>query len=75
MFEDLLITAQPIHKYYLFSTGTTLKNRYFDTRKAAEIAMYDYCRKYNIVVECTEYDKHMRKYSNHNGVRFYINRV
>lgn len=75
MFEDLLITAQSYHKYYLFSTGTKLKDQYFNTRKEAEIAMYNYCRKYGIVIECTEYDKHERKYSNHNGIRFYINRV
>ena len=61
MFEDLLITAQPIHKYYLFSTGTNLKSKYFDNRVEAEIAMYNYCRQHNIVVECTEYDKHERR--------------
>lgn len=75
MFEDLLIAAQPSHKYYLFSTGTELKSKYFDTRKEAEIAMNNYCKKHNITIECTEYDKHERKYSNHNGIRFYINRV
>ena len=75
MFEDLLLNSQSYHKYYLFSTGTTLKSKYYNTRKEAEIAMYDYCRSHNIVIECTEYDKHERKYSNHNGIRFYINRV
>ena len=35
--------------------------KYFDTRKDAEITMYDYCRKHNIVIECTEYDKHERR--------------
>ena len=75
MFEDLLFDSQPYHKYYLFSTGTTLKGKYYNTRKEAEIAMQNYCISHNIIVECTEYDKHERKYSNHNGVRFYINRV
>ena len=75
MFEDLLINTQHSHKYYLFSTGTNLKARYYDTRKEAEIAMNMYCRKHNITVECTEYDKHERKYSDHHGIRFYINRV
>ena len=75
MFEDLLFNSQPYHKYYLFSTGTTLKGKYYNTRKEAEIAMHNYCIKHNITVECTEYDKHERKYSNHHGIRFYINRV
>ena len=75
MFEDLLITTQLSHKYYLFSTGTKLKAKYFDTRKEAEIAMNQYCMNHNITVECTECDKHERKYSDHHGVRFYINRV
>ena len=40
MFEDLLFDSQPYHKYYLFSTGTTLKGKYYNTRKEAEIAMH-----------------------------------
>ena len=75
MFEDLWINARPSYRYYLFSTGTGLKGKYYATRRDAEIAMYTYCRRHNITVECTEYDKHERKYSNHNGIRFYINRV
>lgn len=63
------------HRYLLFSTGTNLKEKVYDTRKEAEAAMYKYCAKHNIVIECTEYDKHERKYSNHAGVRFYINRI
>lgn len=64
-----------VHQYYLYSTGTGLKPNTFYTRKAAEIAMQEYCAKHGISVECTECDKHERKYSNHNGVRFYINRI
>ena len=64
-----------IHQYYLYSTGTQLKNQTFLTRKAAEIAMNNYCAEHGIKIECTECDKHERKYSNHNGVRFYINRI
>ena len=75
MLETFLNPSQSYHKYYLFSTGTTLKPSYYNTRRAAEIAMHEYCGKHNITVECTEYDKHERKYSNHHGVRFYINRV
>ena len=63
------------HQYYVFSTGTGLKDKTFDTRKEAEIYMYNYCNANGIHIECTEYDKHERKYSNHNGVRFYINRI
>jgi hypothetical protein len=63
------------HQYYVYSTGTDLKNRYFNTRKDAEVYMYNYCNKNGILLECTECDKHERKYSNHNGIRFYINRV
>ncbi len=75
MLEDFLFVSHPYHRYYLFSTGTTLKARYYNTRKEAEIVMNQYCKKHNITVECTEYDEHERKYSNHHGVRFYINRV
>ena len=64
-----------IHQYYLSSTGTGLKDSVYNTRKDAEIAMNQYCAKHGIKVECTECDKHERKYSNHNGVRFYINRI
>lgn len=63
------------HVYHLFSTGTTLKSRDYKTRRDAEIAMNTYCAKNGIEVECTECDKHERKYSNHNGICFYINRV
>lgn len=62
------------HTYYLFSTGTKMKSRRFDSRHDAEVAMEKYCSRNNIHVECTECDKHERKYSNHNGIRFYINR-
>ena len=64
-----------IHQYYLSSSGTTLKDKVYNTRKDAERAMNQYCAKNGIRVECTECDKHERKYSNHNGVRFYINRI
>lgn len=63
------------HRYYLYSTGTSLKPKYYDTRLDAEKAMNKYCVKNGIVIECTENDKHFKKYSNHKGVRFYINRV
>lgn len=63
------------HHYYLFSTGTKMKGKYFNTRSDAEEAMYKYCNDNGIHIECSEYDKHERKYTNHNGIRFYINRV
>lgn len=63
------------HRYYLFSTGTKLKAKYFNSRKEALNFMYRYCAKHNITVELTEDDKHEKKFSNHAGVRFYINRV
>lgn len=69
------IIVKTPHTYYLFSTGTQLKEGYFRSRKAAEIAMNTYCAKNGIEVECTERDRHERKYSNHKGVRFYINRI
>lgn len=73
---DLYFGAyQKAHCYYLFSTGTGLKAKYFDSRIEAETAMYNFCQRNGISIECTECDKHERKYSNHNGVRFYINRV
>lgn len=64
-----------IHRYYLFSTGTHMKSGYYATRQEALNAMYQYCQKHNIKLECTEDDKHEKKFSNHNGVRFYINRI
>ena len=72
-----LFNSNPIevHQYYLFSTGTAMRDGYYSTRKDAEAAMNKYCAANGIVVECTECDKHERKYSNHNGVRFYINRI
>ena len=77
---DLLLSGLTLsdnkHKYVLFSSGTTIKkSKTFNTRLDAEIFMNNYCLKNGIVVECTEYDKHERKYSNHHGVKFYINRI
>lgn len=69
------LLPQKVHYYYVFSTGTNLKDKYFRTRQDAENYMNDYCYRHNIRLECTECDKHERKYSNHNGIRFYINRV
>ena len=63
------------HSYYVFSTGTSFKARNFRTRKEAEASMNEYCVSNNISVECYEQDKHERAYTNHKGVRFYINRV
>lgn len=76
-YEAMLIAAPVLHShsYFLFCTGTKFRAKYFDTRTEAEEAMYAFCDKHGIRVECTEYDKHERKYSNHEGIRFYINRV
>lgn len=65
----------PSHRYFVHSTGTGLRDRTFSSRRDAEIFMQEYCKDAGIMVECTECDKHERKYSNHNGVRFYINRI
>lgn len=63
------------HKYYLFASGINFKAKTFTSRKEAEIAMNTFCALNGICLECTEYDKHERKYSNHCGIRFYINRI
>jgi len=64
------------HNYYVTATGINCKSKTFDTRKAAEAYMWLCCSKAKVFgLECTECDKHERKYSNHKGVRFYINRV
>lgn len=64
------------HKYFISVTGLDAKSKTFNTRKEAEIYMHYLCDKFNVSgIECVEYDKHERKYSNHCGVRFYINRV
>lgn len=71
--ENIIIPVK--HRYYLFATGTDCKPGYYYSREEANRAMYSYCAKKHIQVECVEDDKHSKKYSNHNGVRFYINRV
>lgn len=63
------------HQYYVFASGTNLKPKYFNSRREATAYVYAYCTKHNIDIECTEQDKHEYKYSDHNGIRFYINRV
>lgn len=75
MFDWVVRTELQTHRYYLFSTGTGLKARYYETRLDAEKAMHAYCHKHGIQIECSEFDKHERKYTDHNGHRFYINRV
>lgn len=74
-FETIIMPQPRKHLYYLFSTGTNCKNGYYTSREEATRTMFKYCADNNIKIECTEYDKHYRKYSNHNGIRFYINRV
>lgn len=73
-FQNSFSYEQP-HCYYLYSSGTGMSPKCYETRHEAEIAMYEFCSRNNISVECTECDKHERKYSNHNGIRFYINRI
>ena len=64
------------HTYYVFSTGTNFKPVTKSSRLLAEREMNKDWKKHNIIeLECTECDKHERKYSNHKGVRFYINRI
>lgn len=72
MFDNLFNAG---HSYYLFSTGTNFKGKTFSSRAEAESFMKAYCAKNNISIELTEDDKHEKKYSDHKGVRFYINRV
>lgn len=75
MFGSMFENLPQAHQYYMHSTGTGLKDQTFNTRLDAEICMHNYCNQHGIHIECTEYDKHERKYSDHNGVRFYINRI
>ena len=63
------------HEYYVYADGVDCKPAYFLTRKEAEIYMNNYASSHSIQLECTECDKHERKYSNHKGDRFYINRI
>ena len=63
------------HSYYLFCSGADFKAREFGSRRAAEIAMNEFCATLGIQVECVECDKHERMYESANGVRFYINRI
>lgn len=73
--EESFFLLPKKHHYFVFASGTRFKAKAFNSRQEAEVAMYNYCAKHGIHLECTEYDKHERKYSNHNGVRFYINRT
>lgn len=73
MYENLFLIKT--HQYLLHSDGTTLKDKVYNSRLEANIAMNSYCSAHGIVVECTEDNKHSKKYSNHRGVRFYINRI
>lgn len=70
---DLFITTG--EKYYLFSTGTTFKAETFASYSKAEQAMYKFCNPRGIKLACTERDDFGSKFTNHNGVRFYLNRV
>lgn len=63
------------HSYYMFCSGIKGPSGYYATRRDAEDAMNSYCQAHGIKLECTERDRHERKYSDHHGVRFYINRV
>ena len=80
-FGQIFVPAQDCcisepHSYYLFSSGTVgAPTGTYPTRLSAETAMREFCTQHNIEVECTEDDKHYKKYSNHAGVRFYINRI
>lgn len=70
----------PVVTNYTYGvTATGIKRRTifkeFKTREEAEAYMHKLCAKYKLTVECTERDKHEAKYSNHAGVRFYINRI
>lgn len=77
MFEFLFRNNAPQsqHRYYVHSTGTGLRDKSFNTRREAEVYMQNYCAAAGITLECTELDRHERKYSDHNGTRFYINRI
>lgn len=71
----MIIGLVPNHKYYVCASGINFKAKSFKTRLDAEIAMREFCSRHNITLECVEFDKHERKYSNHSGIRFYINRI
>jgi len=70
---DLFITTGS--KYYLFSTGTTFKAETYATFSDAERAMHAFCNPRGIKLECTERDEFGSKFTNHKGIRFYLNRV
>ena len=65
----------PKHQYYVFATGVDFKAKYCRTRVQAENEMLSYCAEHGIKIELTEEDRHEKKYSDHHGCRFYINRV
>lgn len=70
------------HAYYVYATGDfnfkKFKPKSFYSRREAEIYMQEVCYKNKLdpqAFECSECDKHEKKYTDHAGHRFYINRI
>lgn len=63
------------HQYYLSCQGLNMKAKTFYTRQEANRAMYEFCDKNHIHVECVDDSKHCKMYSNNEGVSFCICRI
>lgn len=63
------------HKYCLSCSGAKMRTKYFNSRQEANEAMYKFCNKKGIHIECTDDSKHCKLYSDNNGVSFCVARV
>ena len=63
------------HKYCLTSNGVKMKTKYFNSRQEANAAMYEFCDRKGIHVECVDDSKHFKLYSDNKGISFCVARI
>ena len=63
------------HKYCLSCNGARMRSRVFNSRREANIAMYEFCAANGIKVECVDDSKHDKLYSDNEGITFCISRI
>lgn len=62
------------HTYVLASENKEMKTKYFNSRQAANEAMYSFVGKHHLQLEEVYDDKHCKTYIFTNGTRIHINR-
>ena len=63
------------HQYCLSCSGIKMRTKYFYSRQEANAAMYKFCNKKGLHIECIDDSKHFKLYSDNNGVTFCVARV